>query len=227
VRPQQTQGRERELADTGSKTRKNDVSTLAGFLAEYDKLASTLRTKNRWCDVKYAYIQTDGAILPPAQRLAPAVDVPQEYLTDEGRAWVAEREAQQLTQAREGAKRAIIYGLSNTHRYNSPSHYLTKADAELACQQLGLPAPRSSRTYPVWVEVSSTLLVDRKPTDTKVQELSAGLQAAVQAYLAEQGYADAVARAVISAGNLETTWMFGSPQDGNAEAAADGSSESA
>lgn len=99
------------MTDTGSKTKKNDVSTLAGFLAEYDKLASTLRTKNHWCDVSYAYTQTDGAILPPDKRSAPAVDVPQEYLNEEGRAWVAEREAQQLTQAREDAKRSGNLGV--------------------------------------------------------------------------------------------------------------------
>lgn len=168
---------------SASKTTKHDVSTVVGFLAEFDAQAAALSKAHRWCSVGYAYSATGRTdderayVIPePDSRNSDprfaGVTLPDEYLSDAGRAHFAGQAAETLAQLRRGVVAALRYGKIHGK--------VTLEEARAACAALGIPAPTSETGYSAefaWDNRSPRVLMAGKPSSEQRDAIRAAILA--------------------------------------------------
>jgi hypothetical protein len=116
----------------------NDISTLTGFLDEYDWHATHGRDAHQWCQLEFAYQNGShryGNFVPynGTTRTQHVPSVPWEHLSELGQAHYRKQEAKLLEKYKIGALRAAEYGVL------APRRYLTLIEANYALRCLGLP----------------------------------------------------------------------------------------
>jgi hypothetical protein len=162
----------------------NDVTTLDGWLAEYDRLAAKYHRERSWCDLRWAYSRDTGGedhVPSPERRKAPAGRPPAGCLTEEGVAWFAAQDEDSLSRKKRGARRAIIYGLRNSN--------LTLENAEEAVEQLQLGTISPDRPYylSLYITQSEYYKVEKQLSDAKRRDIEGGLAEVMATYLTSAG----------------------------------------
>lgn len=143
----------------------NDVSTVAGFLAEFEFQVERLRKANSWCYNGKERAYTEAGIDSPERRrrdgytgMDPVLATPSEFLNEAGLARVAELQEGVLDKLRAGALAAAKFGVK--------SGYVGVAGVKTALAALGIPErPVTKRHYP-------SAFALRFSTSTRVESIS-------------------------------------------------------
>lgn len=163
----------------------HDLSTASGLLAAFDAEVTRLNEVNRWCDSgrRYPYEMSGNAddgqyrIPRPGQRTTPAfasglLDVPDEFLSDAGKAAKSEADTALLGRIRDGIKSAAERSVNGG--------YITAAQVNESLANLGFPAGTSVQTRTVSVNVVVYGTVDGKTRAIKNAPEMSALQDAIR-----------------------------------------------
>lgn len=162
----------------------NDVTTPAGFLAEYDLLASELNKVHGWCDdgTRYPYdpeVARDDedkqVFTSPRDRKPGTTRMDDDCYTEKGLALIKAQEAEQLPRYQQAAMNAILYGLKNGN--------LTVDEAKLAGGRLGLPEVTIVAGYQNGFNVYGYVTTDTALTAAQGRTIQAAIKEAITAAL--------------------------------------------
>ena len=128
----------------------NDVSTYAGFLAEYDSLFEHYKRLNRWCHSAEGYAYSE--YIPPPGERRPETVIPEAWLNDYGREQLAASQVAKLDKIRKSAQDRILYALEHSN--------IGLLSAQRACRRLGLPKPVKADRWSLTVSGDTRLTAE-------------------------------------------------------------------
>jgi hypothetical protein len=170
--------------NTEAEVPENDVTTLDGWLAEYDRLAAKYHRERNWCDLRWAYSRDTGGedhVPSPERRKPPAGRPPAGCLTEEGVAWFAAQDEDSLSRKKRGARRSVLYGMRHGN--------LTLENAREAAErlQLGTITGKSAWNVAVTFNQAKYFTRDEEPTADQRRTLENALKKATGECLTAAG----------------------------------------